>query len=235
MKKLALTIIISVAGVALSAEEFTIQTISAHKENSITPAFEKKVEKSSLESVKKKEGNCNIVTVGRYDSVKKARADLSKAKKIAKDAFVRPVARALPASCAAASGSAKKEEKTAKAAVAAAAKGDANASGPAGKLQAVTEKPAQNAASPLLQGATVAEKPAVTAAESQKEGAAAEAPPVPLAALNSVAKPRSEESSRTTVLLYDRNMARKSDIHEAIEYYKTSPYHTFKPVALQSR
>ena len=47
MKKLALMMIFGTLGVTLSAEEFTIQTISAQKEASITPAFEKKVQKSA--------------------------------------------------------------------------------------------------------------------------------------------------------------------------------------------
>lgn len=190
MKKLALTIIIGVAGGALSAEEFTIQTISAKKENSITPAFEKKVEKSALGSVKKKEGSCNVVTVGRYDSVKKARADLAKAKRIAKDAFVRPVARTVPKAC---------EVAVAKT-DAQAAKAPSNVTAVAAKAEAAVEKP---------------KEVAVAAEQPQKR------------VESSVVCP--------TVVLYDRNLARKSDIHDAIEYYKTSPYHSFKAVAMQQR
>lgn len=193
MKKLALTIIIGVAGVALSAEEFTIQTISAKKENSITPAFEKKVEKSALGSVKKKEGSCSVVTVGRYDSVKKARADLAKAKKIAKDAFVRPVARTVPKACEVVV--AETKGKTAPKAEAQGIKAQTNVTA---VKEAVAEQPKEVAA--------VVEQP-------QKR----------------------EPSVRPTVILYDRNLARKSDIHDAIEYYKTSPYHSFKAVAMQQR
>ena len=64
MKKLVLTLIYGIASMALGADEYTIQTISALKEESITPAFEKKVKKSALPSQKIKEGTCNIVTVG---------------------------------------------------------------------------------------------------------------------------------------------------------------------------
>src|SRR3989339_947036 len=99
MKKLALIMMFSVIGVVLSAEEFTIQTISAKKEASITPAFEKKVHKSALSSEKKKEGVCNIVTVGKYPSAKAAYHDLKKAKAISKDAFVRPINRTTPKAC----------------------------------------------------------------------------------------------------------------------------------------
>ncbi|MEW5831805.1 MAG: hypothetical protein AB1763_03090 [Campylobacterota bacterium] len=203
MKKLALTIILGVTGVALNAQEYTIQTISAKKEASITPAFEKKVQKSALQSTKKKEGSCNVVTVGRYDSVKKARADLVKAKSIAKDAFVRPIERNVPKSC---------ENATA-------AKTEKDASAPAKENVAVAAHPTAPAA---------VEKPKETVV------AAPAAAPHPVA-VQEAPKTVSAPAVRPTVVVYDRNLARKSDIHEAIEYYKTSPYHTFKPVAMQSR
>src|SRR3990167_1906419 len=100
MKKLALIMMFGMSSVVLSAEEFTIQTMSDKKEASITPAFEKKVHKSALPSVKKKEGECNIVTVGKYHSTKAAHHDLKKAKAISKDAFVRTVNRTTPNVCA---------------------------------------------------------------------------------------------------------------------------------------
>ncbi|MDD3770737.1 MAG: hypothetical protein PHV10_09030 [Sulfuricurvum sp.] len=204
MKKLALTIILGVTGVALNAQEYTIQTISAKKEASITPAFEKKVHKSALQSVKKKEGICNVVTVGRYDSVKKARADLAKAKAIAKDAFVRPIERNVPKSCESASAAKTDQESPAKESVAAVAHTTT--------APATIEKP----------------KEAVAAAP-----VAAPHPVAPV--VQETPKTVSTATVRPTVVVYDRNLARKSDIHDAIEYYKTSPYHTFKPVAMQSR
>lgn len=197
MKKLALAIIIGIAGVALNAEEYTIQTISAKKEKSITPAFEKKVRQSALSSSTKKEGSCNIVTVGRYDSAKKARADLAKARAIAQDAFVRPVTRTVPKACATLAAKTKQEKVL---------PSDANATVTASlKTDVVAEKSKDR-----------------VFAESSKE-------------VNDAVK-KSEsagEVSHTTVYIYDRNLARKSDIHDAIEYYKNSPYHTFKPVAMQ--
>ncbi|MBD3799732.1 MAG: hypothetical protein IE883_07650, partial [Epsilonproteobacteria bacterium] len=99
MKNLAILIMFGVSSVALSAEEYTIQTISAKKEVSITPAFEKKVQKSALPMRKKKEGECNIVTVGKYPTAKAASADLKKAREISKDAFVRTLERATPKVC----------------------------------------------------------------------------------------------------------------------------------------
>lgn len=214
MKKLALTIIISVAGVALSAEEYTIQTISTLKESSITPAFEKKVQKSALLVTKKKEGSCNVVTVGRYDNAKKARADLAKAKAVAKDAFVRPVTRSVPNACAT-SVAEKKGEKTAK------ANGVATVT-VSGKVDAVAEKP-KNAVS-----AETPKEAVKTVVAPAFEPSASKVASVPVEKAES-----SEGMNRTAVFIYDRNLARKSDIHEAIEYYKNSPYHTFKPIAMQ--
>jgi hypothetical protein len=209
MKKLAIILLISIAGVASNAEEYTIQTISALKEKSITPAFEKKAQKSTLPVTKKKEGVCNILTVGRYESVKKAHADMAKARAIAKDAFIRPVARVIPKACESAHADTRK---------AAASHPDANAT---------------TAVSAKTEGS--GEKPKVV---SEAQGESAEKAAVPSGATNtagaSVEKGESpDQAERTAIFIYDRNMARKSDIHEAIEYYKNSPYHTFKPIAIQ--
>lgn len=198
MKKLALILVFGVASMALSAEEYTIQTISALKESSITPAFEKKIEKSALPSAKIKEGNCNIVTVGQYGSTKEARSGLKKAKTIAKDAFIRPVSRTIPNVCVTQSAEHKSEKIV---------NADATVSVSAVAAQVInseSEKPKETAVSTL-------------------------AIPAPLPAQEVKS---SVDSVHTTVLVYDRNCIRKSDIHEAIEYYKNSPYHTFRPVAL---
>ncbi len=241
MKNLALTILISAASVALSAEEFTIQTISAQKEGSITPAFEQKVHKSALVSSKKKEGSCNIVTVGRYQSTKQARHDLVKARAIAKDAFVRPVTRSLPKACAQGGLAGEKTHKTGPSS-AVAMSADVNQSRTDAKAHKAAETAGKGAASADKSKETVvAQKPtgAVATVEKPKEASAAVAAapvskPAPAAkAEASASKLHSDGAIHTTVLLYDRNLARKSDIHEAIEYYKTSPYHTFTPVAMQ--
>jgi len=210
MKKLALIMMFSVVGVVLSAEEFTIQTISAQKEASITPAFEKKVQKSALPSVKKKEGECNIVTVGKYHSTKEAHHDLKKAKAISKDAFVRTVERTTPKVC-----ESKSATKT--------AMKDVNSSTVVPKKEEV-----------VVVAAKHEEPKAVEAVHT--------APAAPTAAPAVVAEVKAEvpckvqpcEKVSNNVYLYDRNLGRKSDIHEAIEFYKHSPYHSFRPVALQS-
>ena len=205
MKKLALIIMFSVTGVVLNAEEYTIQTISAKKEASITPAFEKKVEKTALHATKKKEGECNIVTVGNYKSVKEAHVDLKKAKAIAKDAFIRPLVRTTPKVC---------EARTA------AAKGSS--------VENKGEKTVTSSAQVKKEEMIAAVHEAVTPSVSV---AAVEAHPDTLTSQEIKTEPyKGQASSNSPVFVYDRNLARKSDIQEAIEYYKRSPYYSFKPV-----
>lgn len=210
MKKLALIMIFSVSSVVLSAEEFTIQTISALKESSITPAFEKKVSHSALPSAKKKEGDCNIITVGKYASTKAAHHDLNKAKAISKDAFVRTVNRTTPKVCAGKSEAVKTAMKDTNTSVTVPPKSD---------TAAVAVKHEEPKAVEAVHTAAVTPAPVVVVAEPKAE--------IPC-------KVQPCEKVSNNVYLYDRNLGRKSDIHEAIEFYKHSPYHSFRPVALQS-
>lgn len=209
MKKLALIMMFSVTGVVLSAEEYTIQTISTLKENSITPAFEKKVEKTALPITKKKEGECNIVTVGSYKSVKEAHSDLKKAKAVAKDAFIRPIVRTAPKVCethtAAAKGPSKEQKAASSVQPVAATKEEA--------IAAVHE-----AVTPPVAAAVVeASRPAAVMPSQETKAEPCKVQPC----------------DNSPVLVYDRNLARKNDIQDAIEYYKRSPYYTFKPVLTQ--
>lgn len=210
MKKLALIMIFGVSSVVLSAEEFTIQTISALKERSITPAFEKKVHQSALPSAKKKEGECNIVTVGKYSTTKAAHHDLTKAKAISKDAFVRTVNRTTPKVCAGKSEVVKTVMKDVNSSVVVPKKEEA-------VVAAVKHE--EPKAVETVHTASVASASAVAVVEPK-----AEAP----------CKAQPCEKVSNNVYLYDRNLGRKSDISEAIEFYKHSPYHSFRPVALQS-
>lgn len=206
MKKLALIMMFSTISVVLSAEEYTIQTISAQKEASITPAFEKKIEKSALPSTKKKEGSCSIVTVGKYPSVKAAKHDLAKAKAISKDAFVRSVERATPKGCENTGVVKANEKKT-------------TAEQTVNKTVVVQAASVQPKKEEVVAVVTPAVQPvaAPVAQENKNE-------PCKTKPCENVVKP---------VYVYDRNLARKSDIEEAIEYYKRSPYYTFKPVLNQ--
>lgn len=216
MKKLALIIMISTVGVVLSAEEYTIQTISAQKESSITPAFEKKVQKSALHSEKKKEGTCNIVTVGTYPTTKAAHHDLAKAKAISKDAFIRPLVRSTPKACEVHSAAAEP-------------KVHAN--------EVKTSQSAQNEKLAEINAQSMATKKEEMTQASTVSPAADHVASVQAVAAPTVKDEKSEpckvQPCENITFVYDRNLARKSDIQEAIEYYKRSPYYTFKPVALQ--
>lgn len=203
MKKLALIMMFSVTGVVLNAEEYTIQTISTLKESSITPAFEKKVEKTSLHATKKKEGECNIVTVGSYKSVKEAHVDLKKAKVIAKDAFVRPLVRTTPKVCETHTAAAKVPSK---------------------------EKKGEKAVS-SVQAITATKEEAIAAVhEAVTPSTVATADAHTGTIMPSQTTKEIQTPNNSPVFVYDRNLARKSDIQEAIEYYKRSPYYSFKPV-----
>ncbi|MDP3291669.1 MAG: hypothetical protein Q8M43_06530 [Sulfuricurvum sp.] len=191
----------SVTSVVLSAEEYTIQTISAQKEASITPAFEKKVHKSVLPSTKKKEGKCNIVTVGKYPSAASAYHDLKKAKAISKDAFVRPINRTTPKACE----SATAEKKAA----------DAHTPVASVKKEVSISTAHETASSPSASSAVVTR---VAVAPNVQE---AKAEPC---------KAQPCEKVTNTDYVYDRNIGRKSDKHDAKEYYKNSPNQTLKPM-----
>lgn len=204
MKKLALIMMFSVTGVVLNAEEYTIQTISTLKESSITPAFEKKVEKTALHATKKKEGECNIVTVGNYKSVKEAHVDLKKAKAIAKDAFIRPIARTTPKVCETHTVAAKGASKEKK-----------------GEKAISSVQPITSTKEEAIAAAHEAVSPSATVAAADAHAGNI----MPSQATKEIQTP-----NISPVFVYDRNLARKSDIQEAIEFYKRSPYYSFKPV-----
>jgi hypothetical protein len=230
MKKLTLILLCGVASMALSADEYTIQTISALKESSITPAFEKKVHKSAFPSVQKKEGECNIVTVGEYPSVKKARKDILKAKKIAKDAFIRPVNRNTPKICEGKVDDHKVSVIDSNASIVSAKSIESKKEATVTKKEeAIIVKKEETSTQPTIiqpiTKETVTPSPSVAIAEI----AAAEKNDVKVEPCK--AQPCKNISS--TVYIYDRNIGRKSDISEAIEFYKNSPYYSFRPVALQ--
>lgn len=226
MKNLALIMMLSVTGVVLSAEEYTIQTISAQKEASITPAFEKKVQKSALVSAKKKEGSCNIVTVGEYPTTKAASRDLTKAKKISKDAFIRPVARTTPKAC---------EVHSAVAEIKVSTTNEPKVATNEHKEVKATEVKAievQSQVAPIKDGESTTAKHDAAVSNAIAQIASTQAAS---AALLSQEKSEPSKTKLTENVTYvcDRNLAHKSDIQEAIEYYKRSPYYTFRPVALQ--
>lgn len=202
MKKLALIVLCGVASVALSAEEFTIQTISALKESSITPAFEKKIKKTGIPYIKKTEGDRHVVLLGSYKKTKDAKPDTKKVRMtVTHDAFVRPMERGGAIATTAAT-----TEK-----------------GPVVTVQVQPEavKTVADSAHAAPVAVAVPSSAVAAVAVEKKEDAAVNCPaPAPKVAL-----PGSE-----TVVIYDRNAMRKNDISEAIEYYKNSPYYSFRSV-----
>lgn len=183
---------------ALSAEEYTIQTISALKESSITPAFEQKIKKTGIPYIKKTEGDRHVVLLGKYKKTAETKHDVKKVRAVVThDAFVRPMDRAAVATV--------------------------------GKPEVHVE-----VASHTSETATVSH-----GAETTATVVAPATPPIAVATTPAVEKkeecaPRIISAAPTEpVIIYDRNAMRKNDISEAIEFYKTSPYHSFRPVALQ--
>lgn len=243
MKKLALLIMISgIASAVVSGEEYTIQTISAKKEASITPVFEKKVEESALASTKKREGNCNIVTVGHYKSAQEAHHDLEKAKIIAKDAFVRPIERSTPKVCVTTVHP--KEEKRVSKHTKTAVKHSKTAAKTAtphtqavvqqGKGEHVETASGTSAVHGSLIATAGSEHKEVNGSTANEHSSEAQPSSAVAAATLAETPCKVQPCTKTaaSVYLYDRNLVRKSDIGDAIEFYKNSPYHSFRPMAL---
>ncbi|MDD5717339.1 MAG: hypothetical protein PHW64_06000 [Sulfuricurvum sp.] len=227
MKKLPL--ILSVVGIVLGAEEYTIQTISAHKEGSITPAFVKKVEKSTLPSTKMHEGNCTVMTVGHYKSSKEAHGDLKKGKAISPDAFVRMIKRPIPKSCDAGQDEVRSAVTVSE---------ETNTT----KTFPKKEGSAMDASKPKIDNGVMQSNASVSvpkaASSTNVPKAAASVSSVPVQPTEMKSSERQQEAltspsceKKTPETLRNERLAeRKNDIHEAIEYYKNSPYYTFRPV-----
>jgi hypothetical protein len=199
MKKLALILLCGVATMALSAEEYTIQAISALKESSITPAFEQKIKKTGIPYIKKTEGDRHVVLLGSYKKAMDAKPAVKKVKTaVTNGAFVRPM------------------DRTHVAVVTTSEK-------PAVHAEVSTHTSVTSASSAVDTNShtVTAASPVVAAAVDKKEESTVACPaPVNVA-------------PTAVVVIYDRNAMRKNDISQAIEYYKNSPYYTFRPVALQ--
>ncbi|MDD2950671.1 MAG: hypothetical protein PHU29_07775 [Sulfuricurvum sp.] len=230
MKKITLILLCGVASMALSANEYTIQTISALKESSITPAFEKKVQKTALHSAQTKEGQCNIVTVGEYSSVKKAHKDLSKAKKVAKDAFIRTVNRDTPKVCEGKEGDHK----------VAMVEDNVSVVSPKSELSKKEEVVSKKDETVAVKNEEISAHPSVT--QTMTKETTSPSPSVAIAEIAAAEKSDTKaepckaqpcKNISSTVYIYDRNIGRKSDISEAIEFYKNSPYYSFRPIGLQ--
>jgi len=234
MKKIALMVLVSgVCG--WGAQTHTIQVISAQKESSITPAFQKKVQQSGLKSTKKKEGDRYVVTVGVFKDRSEAKQSVGKVReKVASDAFVRPVERVVNAKA-----EPKKSEsdkiapvKTQTAAMIQKELNKETVAAPE-KIEVV----AKAVVEPKHETVTIPEKveSVAKAVEKSSEGVSKSEvqaqPHQEMAAASS--KSETAPKVEATLVVFDNKALYKHQIAEAIQYYKTSPYHRFEPSGLK--
>ena len=208
IKKLVLIAAIGSMGLLWGAGDVTIQVINAVKEKSITPEFEKKLEKSGLAIHKVVEGGRHIVTLGSYKDEKSAQAALKKARMVVcKGAFIRPVQRD---QVAVASHDTAKSEKQAKEMHTAAAVATHETAKPAVAVHSEVKEIVATTAAPKNEHVVVVEvKPVVVEVKNT---------PVAVAPVVTPA---------------EKKEAYRNEIAQAINYYKNSPYHRFEPVMLQ--
>lgn len=206
IQKIVLIAAMGTIGLLWGSGDMTIQVINAVKEKSITPDFDKKLEKTGLPIHKVVEGGRYIVTLGTYTDVKSTQTPLKKARNIvAKDAFVRPVNRNQVAAA---------PHEPAKAVKAAAA-------------TSAHHETVKEATPADVKAAAVAHSPAVV--QEPAKVVVVEVKPVTVEVKNSpavVAKTENQEASA-------KKEAHISEIAQAINFYKNSPYHRFEPVKLQ--
>jgi len=218
MKKMAL-MALALSTCVWSAETQTIQVISAQKESSITPAFQKKVQQTGLKSVKKKEGDRYVVTVGVFKDKAEAKKTIGKVRdKVTCDAFVRPVDRVMTVKAE----SSKSEPIKA---VAAPVKTEVIAM----VAKAVEEPKKENVTVP--EKVEVVAKAVEKASENNTVKPEVQVQPAMVATVT----PKAEAAPKreATFVLFDNKALYKNDIAEAIQYYKTSPYHRFEPSGLK--
>lgn len=213
MKQIAFMVALGVA--VWGSDVSTIQVISAQKESSITPAFQKKVQSTGLKSTKNKENDRYVVTVGTFKDKAAASKAVSKVRnKVACDAFVRPVERHL--NTAAAETKSEKSKIVSK---------DASVQKVAAVAKAVEEpkKEAISAPEKVEAVAKAVEKPAEMSQKPEIQNKVEEA--VAAAVPKEVAAPK----MTTAFVVMDNKALYKHEIAEAIQFYKNSPYHRFEP------
>lgn len=209
IKKIVLIAVLGTMGLLWGAGDVTIQVINAVKEKSITPEFEKKIEKSGLAAHKVVEGGRYIVTLGTYKDEKSAQAALKKARAIVcAGAFVRPVQRDQ---------------------VAVASHDTAKTVASAKETKAAAVATNHETAKPVVVQPAVQEKEVVAMAAAPKgeQVVVVEVKPVTVEVKNTPAPVVAAASSS------QKKEAYRSEIAEAISFYKNSPYHRFEPVMLQ--
>lgn len=207
IKKIVLIAAMGTMGLLWGSGDVTIQVINAVKEKSITHDFEKKLEKSGLPIHKVVEGGRYIVTLGSYKDAKSAQTALKKARSIVcKEAFIRPVNRDQIAA------TPHEPAKTVHAAAVAVSTHH--------EIAKVETPVAQHAeVKAVVQAPVVAKEPNVLVVEVK---------PVTVEVKNSPAVVAKSETQAAS----EKKEAHISEIAQAINFYKNSPYHRFEPVKL---
>ncbi|MDP2079174.1 MAG: SPOR domain-containing protein [Sulfuricurvum sp.] len=210
IKKIVLIAAMGAMGVLWGSGDVTIQVINAVKEKSITHDFKKKLEKTGLSIHKVVEGGRYIVTLGSYKDHQSAQKALKKARAVVcAGAFIRPIKRDQVAVA---------PHESAKAVKAASVTSTHHET-------AKTETPA--AAHAEVKAAVVAHSPVVV--QEPNKVVVVEVKPVSVEVKNSPAVVAKTESQAAS----EKKEAYKSEIAQAINFYKNSPYHRFEPVKLQ--
>lgn len=203
MKKLLVIATIGMSTLVLGSEPLTVQVISAVHEKSVTKAFDAKVKETGMKVHKKVEDNRFVVTVGEFSDHKSAK----KGETIARQ-FVTKDAFIRPV------------DRHSKAIA-----------------HSVTASKHEEPHSSLVVEHKGEQKAVVMATEQHKiEPKQVESKPVVSVV---EVKPVEYKASEMKVALQtvssdcDRREMHKSEISEAINYYKNSPYHRFEPVKLR--
>lgn len=205
IKKIVLLAAMGTLGFLWGSGDVTVQVINAVKEKSITPDFDKKLEKSGLAIHKVVEGGRYIVTLGSYKDEKSAQKALKKARAmVCAGAFIRPVKRDQAAVASHDVKNVKPVEVKKESAV-------------------VSAKVTKEATAVVAHEAAVKEVVA-TAVPKSEHVVVVEVKPVVVEVKN---------TSVPAVSSVGKKEAYRNEISEAISYYKNSPYHRFEPVMLQ--
>lgn len=210
MSKLAFFMMVGIVNFAWAGEEMTVQVINAVHEKSITREFDAKLKESGLEIHKKIENARYVVTLGAFHNEKSAQPALKKARTIvAKDAFVRPVNR----------------DQTAQTHTSVAAQPVTHASVVQPAVTNVQEHPT-----------VVAAVEAPKAMEPLKTIEVAKPIEAPKVVAVPVAPAVIQETKQSSVVVHsecDKKELRKDAFAEALNYYRTSPYHRFEPTGIR--
>lgn len=245
MKKAFVMMGLGAVSLLWGSQELTIQVINAVYEKSITRDFEEKLKQSALPITKKAEKGRYVVTLGTYKDEESAKKDLEKVRnEVMKDAFIRPIQRTSEAvavksvkskSKTLAAHTPKKESKSEKTKVAVKNLKTDTATTEASSVSSRTNEP--KTAIVIEEKKPEHKAEAVVAPKAAKESVEIKEPLTIVEGASCPIAPTASEVKTIPVLasvvMVERNELRRKELHDAIEYYKNSPYHRFEPVKLQ--